>query len=562
MAGLAVILTSGEVMERNLSRALEEDDPKPWAFNDWKRQMQALKPTTSVAFLDLVDQHGSQVLRFTPSSAQLSARRAVLATIAKTVDQVEVPFFDGYPYEFRFEGILDSLFQPLLSLDELAEWLNQHIDGLTLEPSQLQTLVTHAKSNKVGVFVDGAPRKADYFPARGRPVRPSGTPPVTDTESEETSTASGISKATNLEVAIGRFSSCVKDAGLVFLETNEDLPKAFLAALIAKRFAILSGLSGSGKTLLARALGQWLGKDEQGRTRYLVEPVRPDWTSPEPLLGYEDALLPPIDGRRAWTVPRPRQFICRAMSDPAHLYLLVLDEMNLAHVERYFADVLSGIESDEAILPHLFANKEGEWSVHADQPEQPFPNNLLVIGTVNIDETTYQFSPKVLDRAFTFDFRVATKELGTVLRRPSLVRAGADEDRRAVHDALTDENWHLAHPAPLATEVETELIALHERLSTIGFEFGHRTFFEAIRFTAVLAAAGIATIEEQLDWTIMTKVLPRLHGSRRQLESFLSALLESARGADAEKPTMPRTTRKVERMLDLLRANQFVSFAE
>jgi 5-methylcytosine-specific restriction protein B len=560
MAGLAVILTSGEVMERNLSRALEQDDPKPWAFSDWKRQMQALKPPLSVAFLDLVDQHGSQVRRFTPSAAQLSARRAVLATITKAVDQVEVPFFDGYPYEFRFEGVLEGRFEPLLSLDELAEWLNQHIDGLTLEPSQLQTLVTHAKSNKVGVFVDGAPRKADYF-AGGRPGQPSGSPPLIETELEETSTASG-STPTNLDAAIDRFSSCVKDAGLVFLGTNEDLPKAFLAALIAKRFVILSGLSGSGKTLLARALGQWLGKDEQGRTRYLVEPVRPDWTSPEPLLGYEDALLPPIDGRRAWTVPRPRQFICRAISDPAHLYLLVLDEMNLAHVERYFADVLSGIESDEAILPHLFANNEGEWSVHADRPEQPFPNNLLVIGTVNIDETTYQFSPKVLDRAFTFDFRVATEELGTVMRRPSLVRAGADEEHQAVHSALADENWHLAHPAPLAAEVQTELLDLHERLSTIGFEFGHRTYFEAIRFTAVLAAVGIGKIEEQLDWTIMTKVLPRLHGSRRQLESFLSALLDSARGADAEKPTMPRTTRKVERMLALLRANQFVSFAE
>src|SRR5690606_24773595 len=151
---------------------------------------------------------------------------------------------------------------------------------------------------------------------------------------------------------------------------------------------------------LARALGQWLGTAEDGQERYTVVPVRPDWTSPEPLLGYEDALLPMRRGRRAWTVPGPLQFILRAARDPRNLYLMVLDEMNLAHVERYFADVLSGIESDEAILPDLHV-VDGHWYPQRAGFRLPFPANLMVVGTVNVDETTYQFSPKVLDRAFS-----------------------------------------------------------------------------------------------------------------------------------------------------------------
>ncbi len=151
----------------------------------------------------------------------------------------------------------------------------------------------------------------------------------------------------------------------MFLGANRDLPHAFVAALAAKRFALLSGLSGSGKTQLARALGQWLGEGEHG-PRYLVVPVRPDWTSPEPLLGYEDALLPPEGNRRAWSAPATLQFMLRAATDLEHLYLLVLDEMNLAHVERYFADVLSGIESGERVLPDLVKEADGYWRTLGD----------------------------------------------------------------------------------------------------------------------------------------------------------------------------------------------------
>ena len=147
--------------------------------------------------------------------------------------------------------------------------------------------------------------------------------------------------------------------------------------------------------------------------------VRPDWTGAEALFGYEDGLKPAVDGRPAWVVPKPMEFILTAANDPFHPYLLLLDEMNLAHVERYFADVLSGMESGEECLPNLIKGADGIWRVRAQGPDSiPFPRNLWIIGTVNIDETTYMFSPKVLDRANTFEFRVDVNDLQPTVQKP------------------------------------------------------------------------------------------------------------------------------------------------
>ena len=91
---------------------------------------------------------------------------------------------------------------------------------------------------------------------------------------------------------------------------------------------------------------------------------------------------------------------------------LILDEMNLSHVERYFADFLSALESRDAGL-HLHREGKGKRLPRqpgglADVPETlRLPRNVFVVGTVNVDETTYMFSPKVLDRANVIEFRVA-----------------------------------------------------------------------------------------------------------------------------------------------------------
>ena len=94
--------------------------------------------------------------------------------------------------------------------------------------------------------------------------------------------------------------------------------------------------------------------------------------------------------------------------------MLVLDEMNLAHVERYFADVISGMESGEPCVPNL-VREEGEdglWRQDPDEPEVSFPPNLFIAGTVNVDETTYMFSPRSRP-GNTMEFVVESSDLSS-----------------------------------------------------------------------------------------------------------------------------------------------------
>src|SRR5690606_19952454 len=87
-------------------------------------------------------------------------------------------------------------------------------------------------------------------------------------------------------------------------------------------------------------------------------------------------------------------------------FFIILDEMNLSHVERYFADFLSIMETGEDII--LFKDFKEKNEIPA---KITWPQNVFIIGTVNIDETTYMFSPKVLDRANTIEFRITAQEM-------------------------------------------------------------------------------------------------------------------------------------------------------
>ncbi|MBO3743209.1 McrB family protein [Actinoplanes flavus] len=370
----------------------------------------------------------------------------------------------------------------------------------------------------------------------------------------------------DLQIAAEEFQRAVEKSGLSFAPESK-LVRAFLAGLLAKPFAILTGLSGSGKTQLAMRLGDWFGHDDDGRPRYLVVPVRPDWTGPEALLGYEDALRSAEAKVPVWFVPETLQLILRAIDEPTVPYLLVLDEMNLAHVERYFADFLSGVESRQPILPDLVRrDDDSPWEVRSIPGERlPLPRNLFVIGTVNVDETTYMFSPKVLDRAWTYEFRVDADTLDPDRGRPAPAPTAPQSLIQDLCGLVEDDDWQRRHPYVFRDELVEQLRALHRSLARVGFEFGHRTMFEAVRFAAIYAAMGRAdetpSVDDLLDLILMQKILPRLHGSRRRLEPFLVDLSAQARpGAGAIR--WPLTYAKIERMLEIVRANQFVSFAE
>ena len=374
----------------------------------------------------------------------------------------------------------------------------------------------------------------------------------------------GVKSEVTLKAVAEVFWSEVEESGM---QLNRAHTMAFLAAALTKPFIILTGQSGSGKTQLAQRLGEWCGVDRVGRPRYVVIPVRPDWTGPEYLFGYPDGLRPKVRDRAVWSVPNTLEFIFRAHGDPSAPYVLVLDEMNLAHVERYFADFLSGIESREPVVPALEL-VDGQWLDPAHGEQWPIPTNLIVVGTVNVDETTYMFSPKVLDRAFTFEFRVGADDLDGALRRPAPAGPASSEVLARIVETVRDDELQFGQPHPEHQELLEDLKKLHEILSRAGLDFGHRVVFEALRFAALLAATTEADRDDALDHITVTKLLPKVHGSRQRLEPVLLDLIAFATGdhdgSEGSEPRvrLPRTKEKLDRMLATLLDAQFVSFTE
>lgn len=289
----------------------------------------------------------------------------------------------------------------------------------------------------------------------------------------------------------------------------------FCSSLLTKPFVILTGLSGSGKTKLAQAFVQWICLD---KSQYRIIPVGADWTNREPLLGYPNALKP-----EEYVKPDSGvlDLIIQANNQPELPHFLILDEMNLSHVERYFADFLSVMESKEEIP--LYA----EGTVQNGVPSKlKVPSNLFIIGTVNIDETTNMFSPKVLDRANTIEFRVTQEEMKNFLANIKEINMDALTGKGA---GMAKSFLDMAASKEFATadiaEINAALVQFFGELKKTGAEFGYRSATEILRLINQLTVLDdTLTTHQKIDIAIMQKLLPKLHGSRRKLCPVLETL--------------------------------------
>jgi len=348
------------------------------------------------------------------------------------------------------------------------------------------------------------------------------------------------------------------------LRLQESTVLRYVASLLTKRFVIISGLSGSGKTMLAHAFATWMS---QAPAQYKVVAVGSDWTSNENILGYQDALQPSIYRK---PTNGALDLILRASRDKLRPYFLILDEMNLSHVERYFADILSSIETGEAIALHSALTN---LNINESLPIPPtlvLPNNLFFIGTVNIDETTYMFSPKVLDRANVVEFRATAEEISDFLDSPAQVNmddlAGQGAEFgfalvRAAHSnvSLTQLLPGIGDGIAASFELKQRLTELFTELSLVGAEFGFRTAFEVSRFFyhhAVLSGDDWQ-FKDALDAQIVQKLMPKLHGSDRKLRKVLVKLKTFCEIHD-----LKLSLAKTDRMLERLAQDGFTSFAE
>lgn len=265
-------------------------------------------------------------------------------------------------------------------------------------------------------------------------------------------------------------------------------------------------------------------------SNHLFLSVRPDWRDGKALIGYHN----PLSGEYQRT--QFLDFVIAAGDDykvgSRNAFFVILDEMNLAHVEYYFADVLGVIES---------GRDEHGWTVEgislsigeedADLPETlRLPPNLYIVGTVNMDETTHPFSPKVLDRAFTIELT----EVDFIGYPPDKSEASesGDDDKQALLRTFTQNGRYpridkgdIREVVDRPERFGVDLQNLNLSLRRSRMHFGYRVFDEIMQFVFNAEENGLFIASEAFDHAVLMKVLPKFNGSRAKLQTALFELI-------------------------------------
>ena len=338
---------------------------------------------------------------------------------------------------------------------------------------------------------------------------------------------------------------------------NDEMLQRLMAALRTKPFAILAGHSGTGKSQLVRRLAYMTCNDEgllaerndyNAPGNYCMVQVKPNWHDSTDLLGYYTEM----NGGKYHTTSFV-EFICKAYAYPETPFFVCLDEMNLAPVEQYFAEFLSAIESysettkcTDRLITEKASPEEicGETKLTESLEEVKkhgltIPRNLFVVGTVNVDETTCQFSRKVLDRAMTILMTAVSFKSMTEPNDPSKEKCLDPDGIR----------FFLERP------MQTALVpGQMDRLDEVQKQIGDTPFAIAYRFAneyalyqaayQILMDKGVGSdgkpdlndAESQktaLDHVVLMKLLPRIHGERRVVEGIFKG--RKVKGQDGDR---------------------------
>ena len=406
-----------------------------------------------------------------------------------------------------------------------------------------------------------------------------------------------------------------KDATL-----NKDV-LSYLSAIRTKPFLLLAGISGTGKSRIVKEMAYAscpdegdLRKDKTSPGNYCLVEVKPNWNDSTELLGYETVL----DGGN-YHLTKFVKFLIKAMQHENVPFFVCLDEMNLAAVEQYFAEFLSILESrkdvdgtikSEPLIPaaifekyqqklhkELFPTKDSSntstgagcyttdegtavylHSTYAKLMEEGLriPRNLIVVGTVNMDDTTYQFSRKVIDRAMTIEMNEVNLNDMFDIEKP---------DALSYREDVVDKGWFFA-PFAQSNNVlqqmnndERELLtekikttigqtdadgtttpdSLEAILGKTPFRIAYRVVNELIlHFYALRQENKDAEFEElynkALDNILMMKVLPRIEGNEDLVKEPLAQLATWAEVA------YPKANAKIVEMRERLERSHFTSF--
>lgn len=329
--------------------------------------------------------------------------------------------------------------------------------------------------------------------------------------------------------------------------------RPYITAIKSKPFLLLAGISGTGKSRIVRELARacWdEGSEEFNKQKpknFEMIQVKPNWHDSTELFGYVSR----ISGKPEFVVGDFLKFIAKAWENKDVPYFLCLDEMNLAPVEQYFAEYLSVIESrkcnEDGIITTdaIFKKVEEEWyfnltaQLTSDETIRrqfneigiTLPQNLIVVGTVNMDETTFSFSRKVLDRAMTIEMNEVDLKGGLESRYEAIGKLGYDE---LIGTCVEGVDVYKVYPE-VCDKVIAYLQTLNDKLEGTPFKVAYRTRNEFLLYVVNNLPYNKdqdgndipqdKVIQRALDEITSMKILSRIEGDETKVSvNFLTSL--------------------------------------
>ena len=389
---------------------------------------------------------------------------------------------------------------------------------------------------------------------------------------------------------------CFLNDPIAYMEVKKMLNLfLYLAAIRTKPFILLAGISGTGKSRLVRQLAKGCCKadselvhgNEPGNFASIA--VRPNWHDSTELIGYVSRL----GAKPRYVITDFVRFLAKAWLYEDTPFFLCLDEMNLAPVEQYFAEYLSVVESrsrngenkiesdvlikwtDDEIrkgaLEELFGEDASpnvtllKAKIDADKGLR-LPPNLIVMGTVNMDETTFSFSRKVLDRAMSFELNEVDMDAG--LQQCNDVEYGSILADSAKASLIKGCEAYAADQA-LCDKVKSYLIAINERLEGTSFKIAYRTRDEMMIYCIERTKGGLVGLVQALDEATSMKILSRIEGdtdriTEAKLTSFRNLIVgellkvDGKAGSDAEVVEFLGDAEKVKASACCTKLNQMI----
>lgn len=312
-----------------------------------------------------------------------------------------------------FTKSLKGLTEPVFVLEELVKYLEQHDSSANLKDAL--TNIFHDPMGNMDIMTNALNNYSKVIVVKNGYAK---------LETNYKDYMKQMPNRNDKEAFFKNFDTKLKKQNVVDNSTASNY-RPYITAIKSKPFLLLAGISGTGKSRIVRELARacWEeGTDEykaQKPKNFQMVQVKPNWHDSSDLIGYVSR----VSGKAEYVAGEFLKFIAKAWEDTETPYFLCLDEMNLAPVEQYFAEYLSVIESrkshedgtvttdpilekaDEEWYFNLTASLTSDEDIRKQFNEEgiSIPQNFIVVGTVNMDETTFSFSRKVLDRAMTIE---------------------------------------------------------------------------------------------------------------------------------------------------------------